>query len=125
MVNLIVNASHAIGDRPNGQIAIASSLENNAAVVTVSDNGCGMTREVMDQVFQPFFTTKDIGRGTGLGLSVAFGIIRGHGGTIELHSEPEVGTTFTLRFPVVAGPAAPAVPREMPEGTPPSGTRLR
>ena len=102
MVNLIVNAAHAIGDRPSGSIQITSALVEDRAVVTVRDNGAGMSREVMDHVFQPFFTTKDVGKGTGLGLSVVYGIVSAHGGTITVDSEVGVGTSFRLELPVVA-----------------------
>jgi signal transduction histidine kinase len=101
MVNLIVNAVHAIGDRIDGRIDVASGVAPDGSVlVTIRDNGCGMSDDVKARVFQPFFTTKEVGRGTGLGLSVVFGIVEAHGGTIELSSTVDVGTTFTLRFPV-------------------------
>ena len=64
MVTLIVNASHAIGDRPNGRITVTTTHEDGSAFVIISDNGCGMTSDVMKKVFEPFFTTKEVGRGT-------------------------------------------------------------
>src|SRR5437867_11181131 len=68
-------------------------------IVSIADNGIGIAEEKQGRIFEPFFTTKDLRHGTGLGLSIAARIIREHAGTIELHSAPEMGTTFTIRFP--------------------------
>jgi signal transduction histidine kinase len=102
MVNLIVNAAHAIGERPDGSIRVTSKVANDRAIVEVRDNGCGMSAEVIDRVFQPFFTTKGLGKGTGLGLSVVYGIIRDHGGSITVDSEVDVGSCFRIELPVKA-----------------------
>ena len=69
-------------------------------LIGIRDTGCGMTPEQLDQLFVPFFTTKDVGKGTGLGTSVSYGIIRSLGGDIEVESEAGKGTTFTLKLPV-------------------------
>ena len=108
MVNLIVNAAHAIGERPNGLIQIMSTRVADRAVVTIRDNGSGMSPEVMARVFQPFFTTKDAGNGTGLGLSVACGIVRAHGGTISVDSEVGEGSCFQLELPCESSELAQA-----------------
>jgi signal transduction histidine kinase len=106
MVNLIVNAAHAIGDRPDGSIRVTSMTAADRAVIEVRDNGCGMSREVIERVFQPFFTTKGIGKGTGLGLSVVYGIIRDHGGSISVDSEVGVGSCFRIELPAAASELA-------------------
>lgn len=87
--------------------------------IAVSDTGIGMTPEVLERAFEPFFTTKDVGQGTGLGLSVAYGILRNHRGWITAESTPEVGTTFTVYLPRISEEAAEATvaaPRECVPG---------
>ncbi|MCF8032907.1 MAG: response regulator [Desulfarculaceae bacterium] len=73
------------------------------AMLTISDDGTGMPPEVSEHIFEPFFTTKDVGKGTGLGLSVAYGIVRNHGGTIELRSRTGGGTVCEICLPVYRG----------------------
>jgi PAS domain S-box-containing protein len=115
IMNLCTNASHAMAP-DGGTLAVMLTQETPDAAffrehldmgpgdylkLTVSDTGCGMTPEVLSSIFDPYFTTKDLGEGTGLGLSVVHGIVKDHGGAIEVQSEPGVGTTFTLYFPTV------------------------
>jgi signal transduction histidine kinase len=69
-------------------------------VVEVEDNGCGIRPEHLPHIFEPFFTTKPVGQGTGLGLSVSYGIIRDHGGVIEVESAVGRGSTFRVRLPL-------------------------
>lgn len=97
-LNLLVNAIQAC-DR-GGVVSAHTRPEAAGVVVEVRDNGCGIRPELRTRLFEPFFTTKPIGQGTGLGLSVSFGIVRDHGGTIEVESDVGRGSTFRVRLPV-------------------------
>lgn len=97
-MNLLANAAQALGD--TGRVRVSTRVENRMAVVTISDNGCGIALEHLQKVFDPFFTTKPVGEGTGLGLSISYGIIKDHGGSISFESRPGAGTTFTVMIPV-------------------------
>ncbi len=100
IMNLLMNAKQAIGK--HGTIRVETRVERNLsrAVVEISDTGCGIDPEIMSRIFDPFFTTKGTGEGTGLGLSVSYGIIKDHGGDIVVDSEPGVGTTFRVLLPL-------------------------
>lgn len=104
VVNLVVNAIQAL---PRGGIlTVAGRREGDRVVLSVSDTGVGMDEATRAQCFLPFFTTKDVDEGTGLGLSVVHGIVTAHGGTITVESEVGRGTRFDVRLPV-AGSAGP------------------
>lgn len=99
MMNLIINGAQAM-DEP-GEIGLYTLFLSNRGLVRfiVEDNGTGISEEVIHKIFDPFFTTKEPGQGTGLGLSLAYGIIRDHGGDIEVESEPGSWTRFTVLLP--------------------------
>ena len=97
LVNLVVNASHAM--KGVGTLTVTTRASEKEVLISVRDTGSGIPAEVRRHLFEPFFTTKAVGEGTGLGLSVAHGIVARHGGTIEVESEPELGTCFTIRLP--------------------------
>ncbi len=98
--NLIINAIHAMPDE--GDLNIETIFDAQAVYLIISDSGIGMTEETLKQIFLPFFTTKDVKQGTGLGLSVVHGIVRAHGGDILAESRPGKGTKFKIRFPMAA-----------------------
>jgi two-component system, NtrC family, sensor kinase len=113
VLNLLKNAAHAVRDVEAAAIKLTLSETSDTAVVTVADNGCGMTPEVAQRIWEPFFTTKGE-EGTGLGLDVAKSIVEAHGGTIECETAPQRGSRFTIRLPKCASPARitePAVGR--------------
>lgn len=99
LVNLFVNAAQAMAERP-GVLTVSSWREGADVVVTVADTGHGMSADTLRQLFQPFFTTKPVGVGTGLGLAVAHGIAAAHGGELSVTSEQGVGSTFRLQLPI-------------------------
>jgi len=114
MMNLCTNAAHAM-DETGGVLTVRLKKVNidasaarkldlsagNYVMLTVSDTGKGMTSEVMDRIFEPYFTTKEMGRGTGLGLSVVHGIVKSHRGAVTCESDLGKGTTFRVYFPEI------------------------
>jgi signal transduction histidine kinase len=99
LINLVFNAIDAMPDGGLLEIGARAGEDGSAVVITVADNGCGIAPEHLPHIFDPFFTTKQEGRGTGLGLSTTYGIIEKHKGTIDAHSRPGRGTTFTIKLP--------------------------
>lgn len=99
-LNLLVNAGHAVEARKGATISIATRATKKQVYIEIADNGCGMSEAVKEQIFVPFFTTKPVGKGTGMGMSIAYGIIADHGGEIEVESEEGVGTKFTITLPI-------------------------
>ena len=99
IINIINNALHALA-KNGGKIDIASQLETGHVLLIVQDDGPGIPEANLDRIFDPFFTTKPVGQGSGLGLSICFGIINKMGGEIDVHSIIDEGTRFEIRFPL-------------------------
>jgi two-component system NtrC family sensor kinase len=99
-LNLLLNAAHAI--TAPGEIRVTTRHEGDAVIATISDTGCGMPPEIVKRIFEPFFTTRPVGQGTGLGLSVAYDIVKKHGGKIDVESTVGTGSTFIIRLPIKA-----------------------
>jgi signal transduction histidine kinase len=104
-MNILNNAQQAIAGA--GEITISTRRDSGRAIVSIRDTGCGMSEEVRQRIFDPFFTTKAPGIGTGLGLSLSYGIVTGLGGTIECRSAVGAGSEFVIEFPCEAAPAKP------------------
>ena len=97
-MNFFVNAAQAIKDQ--GEITISTRADDSHVEIKISDTGKGIPKENLVKIFDPFFTTKEVGKGTGLGLNVAYNIIKKHKGTIDVESEVGKGTTFIIKIPV-------------------------
>jgi two-component system NtrC family sensor kinase len=111
VINLLLNAADAIG-AGGGAIRVATrqaTVPQPSVEISVEDDGCGIRAEDMTRLFEPFFTTK-IRRGTGLGLAVTWGIVKAHGGTIDVRSEQDKGTRFTVRLPLLPAHGGGAAP---------------
>ena len=114
LINLCTNAAHAmegsggtlgirlreVGVNPGDTIAGQDFRPGKYLCLVVSDTGCGMDKATLERIFEPYFTTKEQGKGTGIGLALVHGIVKGHGGYLSVYSEPGQGTTFSLYFPV-------------------------
>lgn len=119
IMNLVVNAQDAISGKGLITIETAAAVLDDEylhmhigakagryLMLTVTDNGCGMDKESQEHMFEPFYTTKGVGHGTGLGLSTVYGIVKQHGGSIWVYSEKGIGSSFKLYFPAVDEPPA-------------------
>ncbi|HEX7448080.1 MAG TPA: ATP-binding protein [Pirellulales bacterium] len=105
ILNLLTNALDSLNG--DGTVTVAVSTRGREAELVVADNGCGMTSEVREHLFEPFFTRRRGGQGTGLGLSITYRIVADHDGTIEVHSDgPERGSRFCVRLPLASAGAA-------------------
>jgi len=98
ITNLIINAIHAM--KNGGELTITTKKNDKKAIFSIEDNGAGISKENIGQAFMPFFTTKDVGEGTGLGLSVAYGIVQSHGGDIKVSSKKGKGSVFQVTLPL-------------------------
>ena len=99
-LNLFLNARDAMPK--GGWLSITTRPSADGATVEVADTGSGIPTDQLSRIYDPFFTTKDIGKGTGLGLSITYGIVQEHGGTITCESAMGQGTRFTLTLPLAA-----------------------
>ncbi|MBN1291897.1 MAG: PAS domain S-box protein [Candidatus Latescibacteria bacterium] len=102
ILNLVTNARQALDDydREEKKIVVATSLQNEHLVLTVSDNGPGIPGDILDKIFDPFFTTKEVGKGTGLGLSISTGIVNDHNGVLDVMNNDSGGATFHMHLPL-------------------------
>ena len=100
VLNLLVNAEYAMQGVERRELRVRTWRADDRIVIEVADTGTGMTPEVRAHIFEPFYTTKPEGAGTGLGLSVSYGIVQAHGGTIDVESASGVGTVFRISLPV-------------------------
>jgi two-component system NtrC family sensor kinase len=98
-MNLLTNAAQALTGRDNATITIDTTGDADGVEVKIQDNGPGIPPDVLPRIWDPFFTTKDVGEGTGLGLSIVHELVERHGGTIECETQVGSGTTFTVSFP--------------------------
>jgi signal transduction histidine kinase len=106
-LNVLINSCQAILQKKkdvkevfNGRIKISVQSSENSIEVVIEDNGCGMSDDVRKKIFEPFFTTKLVGQGTGLGMSISYGIIQKHNGQIKVESELNAGTKITISLPL-------------------------
>jgi signal transduction histidine kinase len=112
-MNLLINAQQAMGPE-GGMVSVSTARRGTGHVeVIVRDNGSGIPKDIQKRIFDPFFTTKPNGTGTGLGLSVTYGIIKDHHGEILLDSSPGQGTTFTIVLPIAETSTKSATQREL------------
>ena len=126
LLNLLLNAEQAVKiGQERGDIWIACGADGEVAWFSVKDNGSGMTSEVRDHIFDPFFTTRPTGQGSGLGLSISYGIIRQHGGSIGVESKPGGGTTIKIRIPLAPSEPVPHTPADSRTATPRTNNNVK
>jgi signal transduction histidine kinase len=99
LLNLLSNASHSMSGGGKLHVTAKKPGEGPFIEVTIEDTGSGIPKEDIEHIFEPFFTTKEEGKGVGLGLSVVYGIVTKHGGTIDVESSVGKGTLFRIRLP--------------------------
>jgi signal transduction histidine kinase len=106
LLNLFNNAFYAVSKRQEAQgkeykafVSVSTKKSENRMLITVSDNGDGIPDSIKEKIFQPFFTTKPTGSGTGLGLSLSYDIVKAHGGEIRVETKEGVGSEFVIQLP--------------------------
>jgi len=108
LLNLLTNAFYAVNEKKEQTtpeeyqpvVSVKTKAIGNVVEIRVEDNGNGIPKEISAKIFQPFFTTKPTGQGTGLGLSLSYDIVKAHGGSIEVESKEGKGTEFTIKLPI-------------------------
>ena len=126
-LNVINNARQAMeGNTSHGRLRVTTGVSEGRVRIIFEDNGPGISPDNLSKIFNPFFTTKEVGKGTGLGLSLCYGIISEHGGTITPSSAPGAGATFTIELPITTDPAAKiSKPAAQPANNPREGAGRR
>ena len=106
ILNLITNAFYVVNEKAHENIvgyeptvSVSTKKDGDKVLISVKDNGNGIPQKVLDKIFQPFFTTKPTGQGTGLGLSLSYDIVKAHGGEIKVTTKENEGTEFTIVLP--------------------------
>lgn len=122
-MNLALNAVQAMETTPDPELSVAVGRHEHSGWITIKDNGIGIPPEIMSRIFDPFFTTKGPEKGSGLGLSVSFSIVRKYNGEIAVESTPGKGACFTVRFPTTSGSVAISDPADssIPSAVRPGG----
>src|ERR1039458_7774775 len=108
ILNLITNAFYAVlekkkmaGEGYEPTVIVETKKTGNTVLISVKDNGNGIPQKIVDKIFQPFFTTKPTGQGTGLGLSLSYDIVKAHGGEITVNTKEGEGSEFVIKLPVI------------------------
>ena len=108
ILNLITNAFYVVNEKKKSgiegyepSVSLSTKKENNKVLITVKDNGNGIPQKILDKIFQPFFTTKPTGQGTGLGLSLSYDIVKAHGGELKVETKEGEGSEFIIQLPIV------------------------
>ena len=107
ILNLITNAFYVVAEKKKENVAgyeptvsVSTKKVNDKVEITVADNGNGIPQKILDKIFQPFFTTKPTGQGTGLGLSLSYDIVKAHGGELKVETKENQGTAFSILLPI-------------------------
>jgi signal transduction histidine kinase len=107
ILNLITNAFYATNDKKQQigvdyepTVTVSTKKVGDTVLISVKDNGNGIPQKVLDKIFQPFFTTKPTGQGTGLGLSLSYDIVKAHGGELKVETKEGEGSTFIIQLPI-------------------------